>query len=110
MNRLSGPCPWHGASALQAVTQAFEQLRARAALTNRQAEGNVVAEVGVAALGLGDVLGAVAEDLGIQLGQGDAGLDHLLAPVGQHDGGPAGALGLAGEVGVLAQLAHALQP
>lgn len=72
-------------------------------------KGDVVAEVGVAALGLGDVLGAVAEDLRVQLREGDAGLDHLLAPVGQHDGGPAGALCLAGEVGVLAQLAHALE-
>lgn len=79
------------------------------ALTEGQAERDVVAEVGVAALGLGDVLGAVAEDLGVQLRQGDTGLDHLLAPVGQHDRGPAGALRLAGEVGVLAELAHALQ-
>lgn len=72
-------------------------------------QSDVVAEVGVAALGLGDVLGAVAEDLGVELGQGHAGLDHLLPPVGQHDRGPAGSLCLAGEVGVLAELAHALQ-
>lgn len=79
------------------------------ALTDGQVEGDVVAEVGVAALSLGDVLGTVAEDLRVQLREGDAGLDHLLPPVGQHDGSPAGTLRLAGEVGVLAQLAHALE-
>jgi len=79
------------------------------ALTDGQAEGDVVAEVGVAALGLCDVLGTVAEDLGVELRQGDAGLDHLLPPVGQHDRSPAGPLRMAREVGVLAQLAHALQ-
>lgn len=92
------------------LTQAFEQrFCTRMALTDGQAESDVVAEVSVAALGLCDVLGAVAEDLRVQLREGDAGLDHLLPPVGQHDRSPAGALGLAGEVGVLAQLAHALQ-
>lgn len=57
----------------------------RAALTDGQVEGDVVAEVGIAALSLRDVLGTVAEDLCIQLREGDAGLDHLLPPVGQHD-------------------------
>lgn len=84
--------------------------RSTTARTYGQAEGDVVAEVGVAALGLGDVLGAVAEDLSVELWQGHTGFDHLLLAVGQHDRGPARSLRLAGEVGVLAQLAHALQP
>lgn len=102
--------PLHSISALSSChTSLWTMFCTRAALTDGQVEGDVVAEVGIAALSLRDVLGTVAEDLCIQLREGDAGLDHLLPPVGQHDWGPAGTLCLAGEVGVLTQLAHALE-
>lgn len=69
----------------------------------------VVAEVGEAAVPLGDIPGAVAEDLALHLGGRQARLDRLLLPVDQHHRVPAGAVRrrLAGVVG--AQLAHALQ-
>lgn len=81
----------------------------QAVRTYGQAEGDVVAEVCVAALGFCDVFGTVAEDLSIQLREGDTGLDHFFLPVGQHDRSPARSLCLAGEVCVLAQLAHTLE-
>lgn len=69
----------------------------------------VVAEVGEAAVSLGDVPGAVAENLAPHLRGGQAGLDRLLLPVDQHHRVPAGPVcgRLAGAVG--AQRARALQ-
>lgn len=61
----------------------------------------IVAEVGKAALPLGDVSRAVAEDLALHLRGRKAGLDCLLLPVHQHHRIPAGAIcgRLAGLVG-----------
>lgn len=55
-----------------------------------QMQGLVVAEVCEAAVSLGDVPGAVAEDLSPHLGRGQTGLDGLLLPVDQHHRVPAG--------------------
>lgn len=52
----------------------------------------VVAEVGKAAVPLGDVSGAVAEDLAPHLRGRQAGLDCFLLPVHQHHRIPAGAI------------------
>lgn len=45
----------------------------------------VVAEICEAAFGFGNVVGAVAEDLSVQLWERDTGLDHLLLPIGEHN-------------------------
>lgn len=55
-----------------------------------QMQGLVVAEVCEAAVSLGDVPGAVAEDLSPHLSRGQTGLDGLLLPVDQHHRVPAG--------------------
>lgn len=52
----------------------------------------IVAEVGKAAVPLGDISGAVAEDLALHLRGRQAGLDCFLLPVHQHDRIPAGAI------------------
>lgn len=69
----------------------------------------IVAEVREAAVPLGDISGAVAEDLALHLRGRQAGLDCLLLPVNQHHRIPAGAVcsRLTGVVD--AQLAHTLQ-
>lgn len=69
----------------------------------------IVAEVSEAAAPLGDVSGAVAEDLALHLRGRQTGLDRLLLPIDQHHRVPAGAVcrRLTGVVG--AQLAHTLQ-
>lgn len=69
----------------------------------------IVAEVSEAAVPLGNISGAVAEDLALHLGGRQAGPVRLLLPVNQHHRVPAGAVrgGLAGVVGT--QLAGTLQ-
>lgn len=69
----------------------------------------VVAEVSEAAVPLGHVTGAVAENLALHLRGGQAGLDRLLLPINQHHRVPAGAIcgRFTGVVGT--QLAHTLQ-
>lgn len=69
----------------------------------------VVAEVSEAAVPLGDVTGAVAEDLTLHLRWRQAGFDRLLLPIDQHHRVPAGPVRarLTGVVGT--QLAHTLQ-
>lgn len=69
----------------------------------------VVAEVREAAAPLGDVSGAVAEDLALHLQGRQAGLHRLLLPFNQHHRIPAGAVrgGLTSVVN--AQLAYTLQ-
>ncbi len=74
-----------------------------------QVQSLIVAEVGEAAAPLGDVSGAVAEDLALHLRGRQTGLVRLLLPVNQHHRVPAGAVccRLTGVVG--AQLASTLQ-
>lgn len=69
----------------------------------------VVAEVSEAAVPLGDIGGAVAENLALHLGGRQARLDRLFFPIDQHHRVPAGAVcrRLTGVVG--AQLAHTFQ-
>lgn len=74
-----------------------------------QVQSLVVAEVGEAAVPLGDVSGAVAEDLALHLRGRQAGLDRLLLPVNPHHRVPTGAVcrRLARVVGT--QVAHTPQ-
>lgn len=69
----------------------------------------IIAEVCEAAAPLGDVSGAVAEDLALHLRGRQAGLHCLLLPLNQHHRIPAGAVrgGLTSMVN--AQLAYTLQ-
>lgn len=69
----------------------------------------IVAEVCEAAVPLGDISGAVAEDLAPHLRGRQARLDRLLLPVNQHHRVPAGAVcgRLTGVVG--AKMAHTPQ-
>lgn len=74
-----------------------------------QVQRLIVAEVGEATVPLGDIPGAVAEDLALHLRGRQAGLHRLLFAVDQHHRVPAGPVcrRLTGVVG--AQLAHTLQ-
>lgn len=69
----------------------------------------IVAEVSEAAVPLGNITGAVTEDLALHLRGRQAGLVRLLLPINQHHRVPAGAIcgRLTGVVGT--QLAHTLQ-
>lgn len=74
-----------------------------------QVQRLVIAEVGEAAAPLGDVSGAVAEDLALHLRGRQAGLHRLLLPLNQHHRIPAGAVGGGLTSMVNAQLAYTLQ-
>lgn len=52
----------------------------------------IVAVVSEAAVPLGDITRAVAEDLALHLSGRQAGLHRLLLPVNEHHGVPAGAV------------------
>lgn len=67
----------------------------------------VVAEVGEAAVPLGDIAGAVTEHLALHLRGRQAGLHRLLLPIDQHHGVPAGPVRAGFTYVVGAELAHA---
>lgn len=67
-------------------------------LTCWKVQGYVVAKVCEAAFRFGNIVGTMTEDLSIEFWERDAGLDHLLFSIGQHNRRPACSLGLAGKV------------
>lgn len=69
----------------------------------------VVAEVSEAAVPLGDIGGAVTENLALHLGGRQAGLDSLFFPIDQHHRVPAGTVCCCFTGVVGAQLAHTFQ-
>lgn len=77
--------------------------------TCMQMQRLVIAEVREAAAPLGDVSGAVAEDLALHLQGRQAGLHRLLLPLNKHHRIPAGAVRGSLTSVVNAQLAYTLQ-